>query len=83
MDAFIRDNFTADTEVTDRLRLTTEATIRSNRFAKRTASNRERLREGIEVMIHADKLDIAEDSIRSDDEVIAEFGECGATYRVA
>ena len=75
VDAFIRENFTADTEITDRLRLSTEATIRNNRFAKRTASNRERLRDGVEVVIHADKLDIADDSIRGDDEVIAEFGD--------
>jgi len=75
VDAFIRANFTADAEITDRLRLSTEATIRNNRFAKRTASNRERLRDGVEVVIHADKLDIADDSIRGDDEVIAEFGD--------
>ena len=75
VDAFIRENFTADSEITDRLRLGVEATIRNNRFAKRKATNRERLREGVEVVIHTDNLDTTEDSIRGDEEVIAEFGD--------
>jgi len=80
VDAFIRENFTADTEITDRLRLSIEATIRNNRFTERTATSRERLRDGIKVVIHADKLDTADDSSRGDDQVIAEFGDRRLTW---
>jgi peptidyl-prolyl cis-trans isomerase C len=80
VDAFIRENFTADTEITDRLRVSVEATIRNKKFTSRAASNRERLREGLEVVIHVDNLDVAEDTIRGDDEVVAEYGDRRITW---
>ena len=80
VDAFIRENFTADTEITDRLRLSVEATIRNNRFAKRSATSRERLRDDTEVAIHANNLDIAEDVIRGDEAMVAEVGDRRITW---
>jgi len=75
VDAFIAENFAADSEQTEQLRAGAEATIRNKRYAERTSHNRERLREGVEVVIYTDNLDTAEDAIRGDEEVIAEFGD--------
>ena len=74
VDAFISENFTADTEVTERLRVSAEATIRKKRFIEREAQTRAKLREGIEVVIHSDRLDIGADADRTDDQLVAEFG---------
>ncbi len=80
VDAFIQENYTADTEVTDRLREGVEATIRSNRVAERAAADRARLREGVEVSIHAGNLEPADDGDRGDDVLVAEIGGEGITW---
>ena len=68
---FIAENFAADSEQTEKLRAGVEATIRNQRHAERTADNRERLREGTEVQIHAESLDPAGDAGRGDDTAVA------------
>ena len=80
VDAFIQENYTADTEVTDRLREGVEATIRSNRVAERAAADRARLRQGVEVSIHAGSLEPADDGDRGDDVLVAEIGGEGITW---
>ncbi len=75
VDAFIRENYAPDTEMTDRLRQSVEAIIRNDRLAERTAGSRETLRAGIEVSIHAETLDPAGDDGRGDDAVIAQVGD--------
>ena len=75
VDAFIRENYAPDTEMSDRLRQSVEAIIRNDRLAERTAGSRETLREGIEVSIHAETLDPAGDDGRGDDAVIAQVGD--------
>ncbi len=74
VDAFITENFVADSAETEQLRAGAEATIRNERYAERTAHNQERLREGVEVQIHAENLAPAGDADRSDDTVAAELG---------
>ena len=83
VDEFIRENFTDDTEVTDRLRQSVEATLRNRKLAERKATSRARLREGIDVVIHADKLDVEVDDTRGADEVIAEYGAHLVTWEGA
>jgi peptidyl-prolyl cis-trans isomerase C len=80
IDAFYAEQIVAGTELTDRLRTGIEATIRRNKFKQRTADMRERLREGIQVNIYQDSLDIAEDAMRGDTDVVAEYGEREITW---
>ena len=80
VDAFIRENYAPDTEMTDRLRQSVEAIIRNNRFAERTAGSRETLRAGIEVSIPAETLEPAGDTGRGDDTVIAQVGDDRITW---
>ena len=80
VDAFIAENFAADSEKTEQLRASVEATIRNQRYAERTAHNRERLREGIAVQIHAENLAPEGDADRGDDTVVAELGDERITW---
>jgi hypothetical protein len=78
--AFYKDQIVAGTEMTERLRAAIEASIRKDKFKQRTATLRERLREGIEVTVHEDQLDIGEDPLRSDSDLVAEYGENKITW---
>ncbi len=80
VDAYIAENFDADAEQTEQLRAGAEATIRNERFAERAAHNRERLREGVAVTVHAENLDPAGDADRADDAPVAEFGDERITW---
>jgi len=80
VDAFYKDQIMEGTEMTDRLRTGIEASIRKEKFKQRTASMRERLREGIEVKVHDENLDIADDALRSDSDLVAEFGDRKLTW---
>lgn len=80
VDAYIRENYAADTEMTDRLRQSVEATIRNHRLNERTAGSRETLRQGIQVSIHAETLEPAGDADRGDDVVIAQVGDERITW---
>ncbi len=80
VDAFIAENFAADAEQTEQLRAGAEATIRNKRYAERTTHNRERLREGVAVTIHAESLDPAGDTDRGDDTVVAAIGDERITW---
>ncbi len=74
VDEFYKDQIVAGTEMTDRLRAGIEARLRKEKFKQRTATLRERLRDGIEVTVYEENLDIADDALRSDSDVVAEFG---------
>ena len=80
VDAFIAENFAADAEQTEQLRAGAEATIRNQRYAERMARNRERLREGVDVTIHAENLDPAGDADRGDGILVAEIGDERITW---
>ena len=74
VDAYIAENFAADAEKSEQLRMSVEATIRNERYAERIADNRERLRDGIEVRIHTENLEPTDDAARGDDTPVAELG---------
>jgi parvulin-like peptidyl-prolyl isomerase len=80
VDRFYEEQIVEGTEMTDRLRTGIEATIRKDKFKQRTADMRERLREGVDVTVYVDKLDISEDPVRSDTEVVAEYGNREITW---
>lgn len=75
IDAFYKDQILEGTEMTDRLRAGIEASIRKDKFKQRTTTMRERLREGIDVTVHEEHLDISEDALRSESDVVAEYGD--------
>jgi len=80
IDAFYKDQIVEGTEMTDRLRTGIEARIRKDKFKQRTATMRERLREGIDVTLHEEHLDISEDALRSDSDVVATYGDHKITW---
>ena len=74
VDAFYAEQIVEGTESSDRLRAGIEATIRKDKFRQRTATLRERLREGVEVKVYGENLDASEDPLRSDSDLVAEYG---------
>ena len=77
---FYKNNISTETELTDELRAGIEATIRKKRVKERTASMRERLREGHTSVIKVTDLDPADDEVRSDDDVLAELDGVSITW---
>jgi parvulin-like peptidyl-prolyl isomerase len=80
VDTYYREQIVAGTELSDRLRTGIEATIRKDKFKQRTATMRDRLREGIEVRLHEENLDVSEDPLRSDSDLVAEYGDHRITW---
>ena len=80
VDRFYEAQIVEGTEMTDRLRTGIEATIRKDKFKQRTVDMRDRLREGVDVTVYADNLDISEDPVRSDTDVVAEYGDREITW---
>lgn len=80
VDAFYKDQIVEGTEMTERLRTGIEATLYKEKFKQRVAIMRERLREGVTVTLHEEYLDITEDALRSDTDLVAEYGERKITW---
>ncbi len=80
MDAYFNKTFSADTELSDRLRNSIEATLRKQKFLQRSAQNPQQLRESIEVLIIPARLDPADDAKREAGTVVAEFGDRRITW---
>lgn len=80
VEAYFREHFLAQAELTDRLRLIVEAKIRKEKLSKLKAGLREHLRTGVTITVHNDKLDPADDSLRADNEIIAEYGDHRITW---
>ncbi len=80
IEAFYKDQIVEGTEMTERLRAGIEASIRKDKFKQRTATMRERLREGIDVTPQEEHLDISEDALRSDSDVVATYGDNKITW---
>jgi parvulin-like peptidyl-prolyl isomerase len=77
---FYASRIGADTELTDKLKIGIEATIRKSRVKERTATMRERLREGHEAAINVTDLDPGDDQVRSDKDVLAELDGVPITW---
>ena len=80
VDDYYQANISPETELTDELRAGIEASIRKNRVKQRTATMRERLREGHKVAINVTDLDPGDDQVRSDDDVVAELDGVPITW---
>jgi len=80
IDDFYKNNIVAETELTDELKAGIEATIRKDRVKARTATMRERLREGHKSSIIVSDLDPADDQVRSNDDVLAELDGVPITW---
>jgi parvulin-like peptidyl-prolyl isomerase len=80
VDAYFRQHFIAGAELSDDLRLIIEAKIRKEKLSKLKAGLRKHLRTGVTIRLHSDKLDPADDSLRTDNEVIAEYGDQHITW---
>jgi parvulin-like peptidyl-prolyl isomerase len=78
--AFYNANISAETELTDELRAGIEATIRKQRVKARTATMRERLREGHKTAINVTDLDPADDQVRNDKDAVAELDGVKITW---
>jgi len=77
---FYDNNIVAGTELSEELKAGIEATIRKNRVKERTATMRERLREGHKSAINVTDLDPEDDQVRSDDDVLAELDGVEITW---
>jgi len=73
--AFFDETMVADTEMTDDLRTQIEATLRKRKLHERLKSQREALREGLEVDVYTGNLDPSGDEARADDVKLAQVGE--------
>jgi peptidyl-prolyl cis-trans isomerase C len=77
---FYDANIVEGTELTEELGAGIEATIRKNRMKERTATMRERLREGHKTAINVTDLDPGDDPVRSNHEVVAELDGVEITW---
>jgi len=77
---FYNTNIVAGTEFSDELKMGIEATIRKQRLKERTATMRERLREGHKTAINVTDLDPGDDQVRSENDVVAELDGVAITW---
>ena len=75
IEAFHKTNIVSGTELTDDVRLAIESKLRKQKIDEGKASVGERLREGVKITIEKGIEDSANDSGRSDDDVIATAGD--------
>jgi parvulin-like peptidyl-prolyl isomerase len=69
-----------ETPFTKDVGMSIEAALRNKKFQARVADLRDRLREGIEVVIDEAQLDPAQDSSRDDAAVVAKFDQTAITW---
>jgi hypothetical protein len=70
---FYKESIVPGTELSEEVRLGIEATIRKDRVNNRTATMRERLREGHQVDIIVTELDPGDDQVRDERDVVAQL----------
>lgn len=80
VDAYIDRTFSADSERSERLLNSVEATLRKQKFRQREAQIRESLRQGLEVMVIPARLEPADDAERDAATVVAEYGDRRITW---
>lgn len=69
--AFFKQNYAADTPFTQDVHMAIEAILRKQQFKNKLADLRERLRQGVEVQVFEDRLDVSADAERNSTEVVA------------
>ncbi|MES9971577.1 MAG: peptidyl-prolyl cis-trans isomerase [Candidatus Thiodiazotropha sp.] len=80
IDAYVKKHFAKDIEVDDKLRPLIEAKAKKAKYIAHKQGLRKHLHAGMEVKIYTRHLDIEEDSLRSDDQVVAEFDGIAMTW---
>ncbi len=78
--AFHKEFFKEGTELTEELRTQIEASLRSREVQARVAAQRERLRDGIEVVVHEQAFLTAGDTARDEAQTIAQVGDEAITW---
>jgi len=71
---YFQENIESGTPFTQDLHMAIESVLRKQQYTQRVASQRERLRSGVEVEVFADRFDAAGDTQRKSSEVVAVAG---------
>jgi peptidyl-prolyl cis-trans isomerase C len=77
---YIDKHFAKTFELDEKMRPLIEAKIRKQKYLARKRGLREHLHTGMSVKVHQEHLEIENDSLRSDDQVIAEYGDVSMTW---
>jgi len=77
---YFQENIESGTPFTQDLHMAIEAVLRKQQYTQRMASQRQRLRSGVEVEVLADQLDAAGDAQRNSSVVVAVAGDEPITW---
>jgi parvulin-like peptidyl-prolyl isomerase len=77
---YIDEHFAKAFEVDEKMRPLIEAKIRKQKYLARKRGLRQHLHTGMDVKIYAQHLEIEDDDLRTDDQVIAEYGGVSMTW---
>ncbi|MES9945639.1 MAG: peptidyl-prolyl cis-trans isomerase [Candidatus Thiodiazotropha sp.] len=80
IDEYVKKHFAKEIELDDTMRPLIEAKVKKAKYIAHKKGLRKHLHAGMDVKIHTRHLDIQEDSLRSDDQVIAEFDGIAMTW---
>lgn len=80
IEQFGKESLAAGTAVTDDVRTQIEATLRKRKLDEAMATERDRLRTGIEVSLNRDDLAPADDDVRADSDILARYGKGAVTW---
>jgi hypothetical protein len=80
MAEYIDKHFAKSFKMDKKMRPLIEAKIRKQKYLERKRGLREHLYAGMDVKIYAERLEINEDNSRSDNQVIAEYGDVSMTW---
>ncbi|MES9990966.1 MAG: peptidylprolyl isomerase [Candidatus Thiodiazotropha sp.] len=77
---YVKDHFAKGTELDDKMRPLIEAKVKKRKYLKHKQGMRAHLRDGMNVRIANQHLEIEDDNLRSDDQVIAEYAGVKLTW---
>jgi parvulin-like peptidyl-prolyl isomerase len=77
---YVEQHFSGETELDDKLRPLIEAKVKKAKYLARKQGLRKHLQAGMNVKIHTRHLEIEDDTLRSDDQVIAEYDGIAMTW---
>jgi peptidyl-prolyl cis-trans isomerase C len=78
--AWFKQNFAADTELTEDIRLQIESRLRREKLHERVAAAAKSLRDGIKIKVYEENLSSKDDASRADSAPLAEVGEETITW---
>jgi O6-methylguanine-DNA--protein-cysteine methyltransferase len=77
---YMKQHFAKQTKLDEKVRPLIEAKVKKAKYIARKQRLREHLHQGMNVRIHSRRLEIEDDSMRSDDQVIAEYDGIAMTW---